>query len=77
MKTFAIDRLVVGIAGTGAMGRGIAQCASQAGCEVVLCDVQASAPQKAGDDISSMPGKRAEQRLPPQRTPGHLAHHPR
>lgn len=37
----------VGIVGAGAMGRGIAQLAVQAGCSVFLHDVQVGAAQQA------------------------------
>lgn len=37
----------VGIVGTGAMGRGIAQMAAQAGSQVLLCDVQPGAAEAA------------------------------
>jgi 3-hydroxybutyryl-CoA dehydrogenase len=66
MKNFATDRLVVGIAGTGAMGRGIAQVIAQAGCEVLLYDVQEGAAQKARDYVIGMLAKLAEKgRLTP------------
>ncbi len=41
----------VGVVGAGAMGRGIAQIAAQAGSTVRLYDTQAAAVQKARDDI--------------------------
>ncbi len=41
----------VGVVGAGAMGRGIAQIAAQAGSEVFLFDTQAAAVAKARDDI--------------------------
>ncbi|QCB45315.1 3-hydroxyacyl-CoA dehydrogenase [Hydrogenophaga sp. PAMC20947] len=41
----------VGVIGTGAMGRGIAQMAAQAGSEVRLYDVQAGAAQAAKDSL--------------------------
>ena len=37
----------VGIVGTGAMGRGIAQMAAQAGSQVLLFDVQSDAAEAA------------------------------
>jgi 3-hydroxybutyryl-CoA dehydrogenase len=43
----------VGIVGAGAMGRGIAQIAAQAGSTVHLFDTQAEAVQKARTDVSS------------------------
>jgi 3-hydroxybutyryl-CoA dehydrogenase len=60
LKDFATGKLIVGIAGTGAMGRGIAQVMAQAGCEVLLYDVQAGAAQKAREHVESMLGKLAE-----------------
>ncbi len=41
----------LGIVGCGAMGRGIAQIAAQAGSRVLLLDVQASAAQAARDSV--------------------------
>ncbi len=43
----------VGIVGTGAMGRGIAQIAAQAGCTVKLFDLQADAAQNAKAALAS------------------------
>ncbi|MEO5671433.1 MAG: 3-hydroxyacyl-CoA dehydrogenase, partial [Ramlibacter sp.] len=43
----------VGIVGAGAMGRGIAQIAAQAGSTVRLYDTQAAAVAKARDELSS------------------------
>jgi 3-hydroxybutyryl-CoA dehydrogenase len=43
----------VGVIGAGAMGRGIAQIAAQAGSTVRLFDTQAQAVQKAREDIAS------------------------
>ena len=43
----------VGIVGTGAMGRGIAQIAAQAGSTVKLFDVQPDASQKAKTELAS------------------------
>ncbi len=43
----------VGVIGAGAMGRGIAQIAAQAGSEVLLFDTQPAAIAKARDDIFS------------------------
>ena len=42
----------VGIVGTGAMGRGIAQIAAQAGSIVKLFDVQPDASQKAKTELA-------------------------
>ena len=44
---------VVGIVGTGAMGRGIAQIAAQAGSTVKLFDLQPDATRKAKADLAS------------------------
>ena len=60
MKNFSTDPLTVGIAGTGAMGRGIAQMMAQAGCEVLLFDVQAGAALKAQEYVAAMLGKLVE-----------------
>jgi 3-hydroxybutyryl-CoA dehydrogenase len=43
----------VGVVGAGAMGRGIAQIAAQAGSAVILYDTQAQAVARARDDIFS------------------------
>ncbi|WP_234264939.1 3-hydroxyacyl-CoA dehydrogenase [Hydrogenophaga sp. NFH-34] len=43
---------VVGIVGTGAMGRGIAQMAAQAGSQIVLFDLQSGAAQAARDALA-------------------------
>ena len=43
----------VGIVGTGAMGRGIAQIAAQAGSTVLLFDTQADAIAKARDALGA------------------------
>lgn len=43
----------VAIIGTGAMGRGIAQIAAQAGSRVLLVDAQPEAPERARADIQS------------------------
>ncbi|MBH1965502.1 MAG: 3-hydroxyacyl-CoA dehydrogenase [Comamonadaceae bacterium] len=50
----------VGIVGTGAMGRGIAQIAAQAGSTVLLYDTQAAAISKARDAISAQWDKLVE-----------------
>ena len=66
MKDFSQAGLIVGIAGTGAMGRGIAQVMAQAGCGVLLYDVQDGAARKARDYVAGMLGKLAEKgRLKP------------
>ncbi len=43
----------VGVVGAGAMGRGIAQIAAQAGCQVRLFDMQAAAVAAARDHVLS------------------------
>ena len=60
MKNFSSDLLTVGVAGTGAMGRGIVQMMAQAGCRVMLYDVQAGAAGKARGHVVAMLGKLAE-----------------
>jgi 3-hydroxybutyryl-CoA dehydrogenase len=60
MKDFAKDALVVGVAGTGAMGRGIAQVMAQAGCEVLLFDAQGGAAERAREHVAGMLAKLAE-----------------
>ena len=60
MRDFSKDALTVGIAGTGAMGRGIVQVMVQAGCEVLLYDVFDGAAQKAKEYVSGMLVKLAE-----------------
>ncbi|MBY0412185.1 MAG: 3-hydroxyacyl-CoA dehydrogenase, partial [Burkholderiaceae bacterium] len=52
-----IQFLNVGIVGTGAMGRGIAQIAAQAGSQVFLFDTQADAAQTAKTTLQSQWGK--------------------
>ena len=60
MKDFTHDSLTVGIAGTGAMGRGIVQVMAQAGCNVLLLDAMEGAAQKAKDYVASMLARLAE-----------------
>ncbi|MDB5581292.1 MAG: paaH2 [Bradyrhizobium sp.] len=60
MKDFQKDPLTIGIAGTGAMGRGIAQIAVQGGAQVLLYDAMEGAAQKAKDYIAGMLTKLAE-----------------
>ena len=50
----------VAVVGAGAMGRGIAQIAAQAGSQVLLFDTQAQACHKARDSIIAQWGKMAE-----------------
>jgi 3-hydroxybutyryl-CoA dehydrogenase len=61
-KAFDATRpdLVLGIVGTGIMGRGIAQIAVTAGCEVLLCDAKPGAAEQARDYVAKMLGKLAE-----------------
>ena len=57
----------VAVVGAGAMGRGIAQIAAQAGSQVLLFDTQAQACQKAREGIMAQWGKLAEKgRLTPE-----------
>ena len=51
---------VVAVVGAGAMGRGIAQIADQAGSQVLLFDAQSAACQKARESIIAQWGKLAE-----------------
>jgi len=60
MKDFQKDSLTIGVAGTGAMGRGIAQIAVQSGAQVLLYDAMDGAAQKAKEYIASMLAKLAE-----------------
>ena len=60
MKNFATDAITVGVAGTGAMGRGIVQVMVQGGCNVLLYDALEGAAQKARDYVESMLVKLAE-----------------
>ena len=60
MRDFSKDTLTVGIAGTGAMGRGIVQVMAQAGCNVLLFDAMDGAAKKAQEYVASMLGKLAE-----------------
>jgi 3-hydroxybutyryl-CoA dehydrogenase len=62
----------VGIVGTGAMGRGIAQIAAQAGSTVQLMDAQAGAAGKAREAICTQWDKLVEKgRLDPAAAAGH------
>ena len=64
----------VGIVGTGAMGRGIAQIAAQAGSAVLLFDTQATAIAKAQDALGAQWDKLAEKgRLDPAQAATHKA----
>ncbi len=62
----------VAIIGAGAMGRGIAQIAAQAGSQVWLYDTQAEAIQKARDAVFQQWDKLQEKgRLTPEAVAGH------
>jgi len=50
-------RIRLGIAGTGLMGRGIAQVAAQAGCEAYLYDARAGTAQAAKESIAAQLAK--------------------
>ena len=60
MRDFSKDTLTIGVAGTGAMGRGIVQVMAQAGCNVLLFDTMDGAAQKARDYVAGMLGKLGE-----------------
>ena len=58
---------ITGIAGTGAMGRGIAQIAAQAGSQVLLFDTQPQAGERAAAAITSQWERLAEKgRMAPE-----------
>ncbi|MEO7400213.1 MAG: 3-hydroxyacyl-CoA dehydrogenase [Polaromonas sp.] len=64
----------VGIIGTGAMGRGIAQIAAQAGSFVLLMDVQTGAAEKARESICQQWNKLVDKgRMEPAVAGGHKA----
>jgi 3-hydroxybutyryl-CoA dehydrogenase len=64
----------VGIVGTGAMGRGIAQICAQAGSLVLLHDTQAQACQQAIDSLQAQWNKLAEKgRLTPAQVQDYVA----
>ncbi|GBD42782.1 3-hydroxyadipyl-CoA dehydrogenase [bacterium HR40] len=52
--------LTLGIVGTGTMGRGIAQVAAEAGCQVLLCDARAEAVAAARDELARIWQRLAE-----------------
>ena len=52
--------LVVGVVGTGAMGRGIAQVAAAGGMNVLMTDSRPGAAQEARDFIGKMLARAAE-----------------
>ena len=53
--------LVVGVAGTGTMGRGIAQVMAQCGARTLLFDAHPGAAQKAKDAIGQAPARLTEE----------------
>lgn len=53
---------VVGVVGAGAMGRGIAQIAAQAGFDVLLCDVSPSAVSAAIDSLRAIWARQVEKK---------------
>ncbi len=64
----------IGIVGTGAMGRGIAQICAQAGSTVCLHDSQPNACQNAIDSLKATWDKLVEKgRLTPEQAQGHLS----
>lgn len=54
------EHITVGIIGTGAMGRGIAQIAAQAGCRVLLLDAREGAAAEAKAALAQQWGKLVE-----------------
>jgi 3-hydroxybutyryl-CoA dehydrogenase len=65
---------VIGVVGTGAMGRGIAQICAQAGSRVLLHDSQAQAGQQAIEHLKSTWDKLTEKgRLSPEQAQAHVA----
>ncbi|MDQ5941801.1 MAG: 3-hydroxybutyryl-CoA dehydrogenase, partial [Pseudomonadota bacterium] len=52
--------ITLAIIGTGAMGRGIAQIAAQAGCRVLLLDTREGAAAEAKDALGKQWGKLVE-----------------
>src|SRR3546814_9435339 len=64
----------VGIVGAGAMGRGIAQIAAQAGLDVLLFDLNAQAIEAARENLRQMWGKLASKgKLSEQRSEEHTS----
>ena len=63
----------VAVIGAGAMGRGIAQIAAQAGSQVWLYDAQPGATSQAREALAQTWGKLAEKgKLSPEQAAGHL-----
>ncbi len=54
------EELIVGVAGAGAMGRGIAQVAATGGCNVKLYDTRSETAREAVEFIQSMVARAAE-----------------
>ena len=54
------DDLILGVAGAGAMGRGIVQVAAAGGCKVVLFDTNADAAKEAVDFVGNMLNRNVE-----------------
>ena len=66
---------IVAVVGAGAMGRGIAQIAAQAGSQVLLYDTQSAACQKARESIIAQWNKLADKgRLSPELVQQHSNH---
>jgi 3-hydroxybutyryl-CoA dehydrogenase len=53
-------RLALGVVGTGAMGRGIAQVAAAGGMNVLMTDARPGAAEEARDFIAKMLARAAE-----------------
>jgi 3-hydroxybutyryl-CoA dehydrogenase len=74
MSTTSPTFSTVGIVGTGAMGRGIAQIAAQAGSTVILFDTQSAAIEKAREALGAQWDKLVEKgRLSADQAAGHKA----
>ena len=54
------DDLILGVAGAGAMGRGIVQVAAAGGCKVLLYDTNADAAKEAVDFVGNMLNRNVE-----------------
>ena len=54
------DDLILGVAGAGAMGRGIVQVAAAGGCKVLLYDTNADAAKEAVDFVGNMMNRNVE-----------------
>jgi len=74
MRVMSTTYSIVGVVGAGAMGRGIAQIAAQAGSTVRLFDMQPEAIRKAHDAISAQWDKLAEKgRISPEQLAAYKA----